>query len=158
MPAAWSGGARSCRSPLAETSHRFRAIVANNMNPTSPKTLAVSFTNFGPYHLARLRALASLMAEQGGRLIAYETAGIERRYPWLAERGKQPFEWITLFPGRELESLPDSACADAMRAALMRDKPEAVAVAGYVRPESLAALAWARRYSRPAVLMSESGR
>ena len=40
--------------------------------------------------------------------------------------------------------------------ALERDRPEAVAVAGYVRPESLAAAAWARRRGVPVVLMSES--
>ncbi len=45
--------------------------------------LALSFTNFGPYHLARLRALAQSLAARGDELIAYETAGNERRYPWL---------------------------------------------------------------------------
>ncbi len=44
--------------------------------------VAVAFTNFGPYHLARLRALALELAGSGGRLIAYEMAGTERRYPW----------------------------------------------------------------------------
>ncbi len=45
-------------------------------------TIAVCFTNFGPYHLARLRALAAALAERGDRLVAYEVAGQEQRYPW----------------------------------------------------------------------------
>ena len=48
---------------------------------------AVCFTNFGPYHLARLRALATLLAESGDRLVAYEVAGREQRYPALPQSG-----------------------------------------------------------------------
>jgi glycosyltransferase involved in cell wall biosynthesis len=119
-------------------------------------TLAISFTNFGPYHLARLRALADRVRARGGRLIAYETAGTERLYPWQTTRGVEPFEWVTLFPGRVLESIGSAACARAMRRALDRDQPDALATAGYFRPEAVAALGWARHAGRPAILMSES--
>lgn len=118
--------------------------------------LAISFTNLGPYHHARLRSLAGHLDRLGGRVIAYETAGTEQKYPWLAESGPEPFERITLFPTTALENLSGSSCAKAMTAALDRDRPDAVAVAGYVRPEALAAASWARRHGRPAVLMSES--
>jgi glycosyltransferase involved in cell wall biosynthesis len=119
-------------------------------------TFALNFTNFGPYHLARLRALAGRLAQAGGRLIAYETAAAERTYPWRTERRDEPFTWVTLFPGRVLEELTPMACAGAMRRALRRDRPDALGIVGYVRPEALAALAWARRAGRPALLMSES--
>jgi glycosyltransferase involved in cell wall biosynthesis len=118
--------------------------------------LAVSFTNFGPYHLARLRALAGALSARGGRLVACETAAEEARYPWRVARAAEPFDWITLLPGAPLEGLPGRRCADAMTAALDRERPDAVAVSGYVRPECLAALAWAKRRGVPAVLMSES--
>jgi glycosyltransferase involved in cell wall biosynthesis len=117
--------------------------------------IAAIFTNFGPYHLARLRALA---ARWDGELIAYEVAGAERLYPWLVERRGEPFNWVTLFPGRDLEDLSGAECAEGMRHALERDRPGAVLVAGYARPESMAALGWARRRGRAAVLMSESQR
>jgi glycosyltransferase involved in cell wall biosynthesis len=119
-------------------------------------TLAVSFTNFGPYHLARLRALALLLERSGGRLIAYETASTERLYPWLRSRRAEPFEWITLFPDRVLETISRAACARAMHEALERDRPDALGVVGYWRPESMAMLRWARRSGRPTILMSES--
>ncbi len=118
--------------------------------------LAVSFTNFGPYHLARLRALGERLRQEGGELIAYETAGTEQRYPWLTRKRAEPFSWITLFPDRILEDLPGSSCAEAMRRALVRDLPDAVGIVGYVRPESMAALGWAREHGRPTILMSES--
>jgi 1,2-diacylglycerol 3-alpha-glucosyltransferase len=118
--------------------------------------LAVSFTNFGPYHLARLRALSAALAERGDSLIAYETAGRERRYPWGRSETPEPFEWTVLFPDRDLESLGRTACRRAMFEALERDNPDALGIVGYVRPESLAMLRWARAHSRPTVLMSES--
>jgi glycosyltransferase involved in cell wall biosynthesis len=119
-------------------------------------TLAVSFTNFGPYHLARLRALARHFERNGGRLIAYETASAERLYPWERSERAEPFEWITLFPGRVLETIPRGACTRAMRKALERDRPDALGIVGYWRPESLAMLRWAWRARRPTILMSES--
>src|SRR5580693_3721282 len=111
-------------------------------------TLAVSSTNLGPYHLARLRALADRLAARGGELIAYETAGSERLYPWQTKRREEPFERVTLFPDRSLESLTKAECARSMRKALGRDRPDAVATAGYFRPETLAALDWTRRAGR----------
>ncbi len=117
---------------------------------------SVCFTNFGPYHLARLRALAGRLARTGHGLFAYEVADEERRYPWVRNRGAEPFTWTTLFPGRTLESIPREDCIRAMTWALERDRPDALGIVGYARPESMAALNWATRHDRPTVLMSES--
>src|SRR4051794_27095446 len=107
------------------------------------QTFAISFTNFGPYHLARLRALAGALGRSGNRLIAYETAGTEGTYPWRTEHAPEPFRWVTLFPDRVLEDLPRAACGEAMRGALERDRPDAVLACGYARSESMAMLHWA---------------
>jgi glycosyltransferase involved in cell wall biosynthesis len=117
---------------------------------------AISFTNFGPYHLARLRALANRLAAEGGALLAYETASTEARYPWQAQKGTEPFQRVTLFPGETLENLSRALCVKAMLRALERDNPDALGIVGYARPESTAALAWARRHRKPTILMSES--
>jgi glycosyltransferase involved in cell wall biosynthesis len=118
--------------------------------------LAVCFTNYGPYHLARLRALADGLARHGGRLIAYEMAGSERTWPWERREADERFRRVTLFPGQELESVSHAECRRAFTDVLDRDQPDALALAGYVRPESIAGARWARRSGRPAVLMSES--
>jgi glycosyltransferase involved in cell wall biosynthesis len=118
--------------------------------------LAVCFTNFGPYHLARLRALATRLRERGDCLIAYEVASSERTYPWLRRQETEPFDWITLFPDRILESLSPSECARAMTQALDRDLPDVLGIVGYARPESMAAARWARRHGQTAILLSES--
>ena len=66
---------------------------------------AVCFTNFGPYHLARLRALAAELSRRGHSLVAYEVASREERYPWGRSRADEPFDWVTLFPGRVMETV-----------------------------------------------------
>ena len=54
--------------------------------------LAISFTNLGPYHVARLRALAGgAEGREGVELLAVETAGAELRYPWETTSGEEPF-------------------------------------------------------------------
>jgi glycosyltransferase involved in cell wall biosynthesis len=119
-------------------------------------TLAVCFTNFGPYHLARLRALAARLEKRSDRLFAYEVAGREERYPWSPGREVESFTWVTLFPEGVLETIDRAACRRAIRQALERDQPDALGIAGYVRPESMAAARWAQLRNRPAILMSES--
>lgn len=118
--------------------------------------ISVCFTNLGPYHLARLRALADRLAGRGDRLIVHEVAGSERTYPWTRSRRDEPFEWSTLFPDRILETIEPEACRRAMIEALERDRPDAVGIVGYARPESMAAARWAGRRRRPVILMSES--
>jgi glycosyltransferase involved in cell wall biosynthesis len=118
--------------------------------------VAVCFTNFGPYHLARLRVLAQRLSVDGDGLIAYEVAGGELRYPWERRKVNEPFDWITLFPEQVLESLSAAKCVQALVQALERDLPDAVGIIGYSRPESIAAARWARKNGAAAILMSES--
>ncbi|ODU00625.1 MAG: glycosyl transferase family 1 [Planctomycetes bacterium SCN 63-9] len=118
--------------------------------------LAVCFTNFGPYHLARLRALAAELAERGGELIAYEMAGSERTWPWERQDGHEPFRRVTLFSDRVLETISPADCRKALTDCLDRDRPDALGLVGYVRPESLAGARWGRRSGCPVFLMSES--
>jgi 1,2-diacylglycerol 3-alpha-glucosyltransferase len=120
-------------------------------------SFAVCFTNFGPYHLARLRALSARLGERGDRLIAYEVSSSERTYPWARSPQDEPFAWKTLFPDQPLETIEPAACRQAMTAALDSDRPDALGIVGYARPESMAAAHWAKRHKRPSILMSESG-
>ena len=78
--------------------------------------VAISFTNFGPYHLARLRALALELATPGGPAHRLR-GGRDRATLSLADRpgATSRSQWVTLFPDRVLETIPPPACARAMR-------------------------------------------
>ena len=123
-------------------------------------TLAICFTNFGPYHIARLEALGTALAEQGGHLLAYEMAGTEEKYPWsiTGPELSSHVRHFRLFPGRSLESLTARECRQAIASRLDQDQPTAIGAVGYVRPESLEMLRWAKSNKALRLLLSESQR
>jgi glycosyltransferase involved in cell wall biosynthesis len=117
---------------------------------------AVCFTNFGPYHVARLRALAARLKADRHELVAIEVASQEQTYPWTRPRQQESFTWMTLFAGQAVESVTATACRRAMVEALDRVSPDVIFVTGYARPESMAAARWCQRRGKSAILMSES--
>jgi glycosyltransferase involved in cell wall biosynthesis len=146
---------RHTANPFAPS--RYRSGLTVSLDLLRMK-IGICFTNFGPYHLARLRALAARLREKGDRLIAYEVAGRERTYPWTRSAHDEPFTWNTLFPDRVLEAIDPAHCRAAMAQVLDRDHPDGLGLVGYARPESMAGARWANRHGRPAVLLSESHR
>src|SRR5262249_44751674 len=75
---------------------------------------------------------------------------------WQQSRSHEPFEWITFFPDRPLEMIPNAECRRAILTALDHDHPDVIGCVGYVRPESMAAANWACSRKLPVLLMSES--
>ena len=114
--------------------------------------LAVLWSRLGPYHVARLDALRTFLTARDMALSVVETASTDRTYAWEAQGGDR----TTLFPGRAFESVPGPEMEAAVREALDRIDPDAVAVPSYSTPDARAALAWCRRRRRAAVMMFDS--
>lgn len=106
--------------------------------------------NLGPYHIARLRALAETLPD----VHAIELAGEQKLYPWRPSRDRLGFAATTLFPDRPCEAVPAIEQREAVKAALSRIDPSVVVVAGYREPVMSAAAKWAGRRRRPSVLLS----
>ena len=76
---------------------------------------------------------------------------------WCRRRStKSRSAWITLFPDQTSRRSSRRLPASHVTEALDRDPPDAMAVVGYARPESMAAARWARVQGRPVIIMSES--
>lgn len=118
--------------------------------------LVVQWPRFGPYHLARLGALHAACERQGWDLVALETASDDALYAWRREDGATPFRREVLFPGRSFHDVPPRVQDRAMRRALDRLRPDAVAIHSYAFPDARAALRWCRAHRRAAVLMIDS--
>lgn len=113
--------------------------------------LAVLFDNLGPYHVARLRAVA-----QGCELLAVEQRAASTEYAWEPTR-QVPFRRVTLFGGRSGgQSVSPAGIRHAVHEALAGFGPEAIAVPGWATPLATSAVAWANVRGVPVVLMSES--
>jgi glycosyltransferase involved in cell wall biosynthesis len=122
----------------------------------APVTIAVLWSRFGPYHLARLRGAAAAAAEVGASVVGLEVACRDRDYCWDPIHGGDGFERVTLFPDASYEEVPRTELARAVTACLDRLRPSAVAVNGWSAAEARAAAAWCRSRRKPAVLMSET--
>ncbi len=119
--------------------------------------LVVQWPRLGPYHVARLRALGRVAAEQGRRVTALETASQDRTYAWDPHApAEDTFERTTVFPGASFEDVPPRRIAAGVRAALGRLNPDAVAINSYSLPDALAALRWCRDHRRVAICMTDS--
>jgi 1,2-diacylglycerol 3-alpha-glucosyltransferase len=114
------------------------------------RRLAVIWANFGPYHMARARALAKICD-----VIAIQFAEFQRLYGWRPERHANEFELVTL-SNASLEDANLWLLALALWRKLGETKPRLVLVPGYADVPSLTATVWARLHGVPAVLMAES--
>jgi 1,2-diacylglycerol 3-alpha-glucosyltransferase len=114
--------------------------------------IAILFDRLGPYHWARLQAVARIF-----RVVAVETYATTREYQWEKIDGPSAFERITLFDNILDRNSPKRALlrpkmVDALRAT----DPVVAMIPGWATPASLIALEWCLQNRRPAIVMSES--
>jgi 1,2-diacylglycerol 3-alpha-glucosyltransferase len=113
--------------------------------------IAVIFHRFGPYHCARLAAVARY-CETTGIEIAAET----QEYAWSPVHEVSAYSRLTLFPSGDTRAMSAKRVAARVHRALQSCAPDAVAIPGWSDNAAIAALRWCARTGTPAVLMSES--
>ena len=116
-------------------------------------TIAIVFHSFGPYHVARIGAVARRIGKE--RCLAIEIAARTTTYAGSPVE-TDAFRRQTLISEVEYENAPAARKVFALLRALQRFNPDAVALPGWGYPETQAALAWCRLRRKTAVVMSES--
>jgi glycosyltransferase involved in cell wall biosynthesis len=116
------------------------------------KSLGILWAQYGPYHLARVRALK----QQAGPLTvhALELANETHDYRW--ERAGAGVDLITLCPGSVAERLPFGTVFQQARRKFSELRVEACLLPSYSPKQSLAALLAAKSLSVRAIMMNES--
>lgn len=114
-------------------------------------TLAILFHRLGPYHHARLRAVADQAA-----FTAVEFSRVDDTYAWDIVDGEQPYPVISLFTDADIETKPVEEIESRIRAVLDGLRPRVLAIPGWSCRASLCALAWCLDTGTPAILMSAS--
>ncbi len=113
--------------------------------------IAVIFDMLGPYHIARLNALAARATTLG-----IEVAGRSQTYSWDKVDAPTTFERKTLFDVPDSSLLVTDQIHRALADALARFEPDVVLVPGWATSAALISAQWCRASGVPAVVMSES--
>jgi glycosyltransferase involved in cell wall biosynthesis len=115
--------------------------------------IAIIVKRLGPYHHARLRALA-----RRADLLAIEVFKRDRTYAWDVIEGSTLFRKETLSQNIERRRQFPIRFGRHIEALIGDFKPDVVVVPGWAEPWALATMAFARRKNIPIVMMSESTR
>ena len=115
------------------------------------RPIAVIFHRFGPYHCARLRALAARSPAVAIEVVRNDTA-----YQWDVMDDSRGFRRVTLFPELTADQPRVGDLRQRLYHCLASEQPRAVAIPGWHAPYALLALSWCLKTSTPAVLMSDS--
>lgn len=123
--------------------------------------LLLHFARFGPYHHARLRALAELLGPEGWEVTGLETASTDITYAWDEVRSPEtsagPLVPVrTVFPGRVYEEISRFEYRRGLIPVLEALAPDAVAVAGWGTVDARSTLRWCRKKGVKAIIMSET--
>ena len=120
-----------------------------------PVKVAILFSNYGPYHFARVNDFHQRCEQVGMSCVAIELARSEATYAWVSEVAT-PYPFVSVIPDRQLEQVRTSELVKRVFATLNQVNPSVIAIAGYGIPGMIAAGVWAMLHRKPMVLLSAS--
>jgi glycosyltransferase involved in cell wall biosynthesis len=118
--------------------------------------IAVLFTSYGPYHLARLGGFYKWYSSLFGNIVGLELARQEVEYAWETKVEGFPFKIVSVIEDQQLEQAKFHQLIVKLHAVLSQLNPDILVIAGYARPAMLAALLWSLCRRKPAILVSET--
>jgi glycosyltransferase involved in cell wall biosynthesis len=113
--------------------------------------IALLFSSYGPYHLARLRALREVST-----VLPLEFSDTDDAYHWDVESEKRQAGVISLSAATSGNGRRRTPIMARLAGELLRFSPDAVAIPGYAKAFALAAVRVCQGLGIPAVLMSDS--
>lgn len=118
--------------------------------------IAILFSNFGPYHLARLQAFKNVCASEKWSCNGIELAQHQAEYPWKPANKKLKDTIIPVTKNQQLEKINFITLIKQLYRVLFQVKPDVLVVSGYSRPAMLCAVLWTVINRKKAILLSES--
>jgi glycosyltransferase involved in cell wall biosynthesis len=120
------------------------------------KKVIVIFTNYGPYHIARVGEFHQVAKENDWEVIGLEFSRSESIYPWKVDIANLPYSLITLFNDKVLEEIEKIRLVKSLFKVLEEHQPFSIVVAGYSPFAMFCAMIWGKLRHKPVILMTES--
>lgn len=118
--------------------------------------VALLFSNYGPYHIARLESLSQNSTRENIQAVGIELSRSEKRYPWQTQLNNLKLPIISVIKQTSLEETKLIEITQKLFSTLKQVDPTVLAISGYFNPAMLAALFWCRLLNKPAILFSET--
>ncbi len=118
--------------------------------------IAVVFTNYGPYHIARVSALYQYCTQIGWDVVGIELARSEAEYAWKTNLKTIPFTLVSVIKNRQREEVKNYHLLPKLCSVLTKIKPDIVVIAGYFESAMIAALFWSLWHGKLPILLSET--
>jgi hypothetical protein len=116
---------------------------------------AIFFTNYGPYHLARVNAFQLLVIDKW-KVIGLEISRDEVDYQWKTNIEKSELKIYTILDKWRPSKVNKKTTIQKTFDILSKINPDILVIAGYARLSMLTALFWSLLHRKPAILLSES--
>lgn len=117
-------------------------------------TVALIFSNYGPYHLARLNSAHTYCKQMGWSTVGIELFRSEIEYPWQTQI--QDFPIVSVVENQRYKQAGLRQLIPRLYAILAEINPDVLAIAGYANPAMLSTLGWCLLHRKPAILMTAS--
>lgn len=117
-------------------------------------TVALIFSNYGPYHLARLNSAYKHCKQRGWGTVGIELFRSEIEYPWQTQI--QDFPIVSVVENEQHKQAGLRQLIPRLYAILSEINPDILAIAGYANPAMLSALGWCLLHRKHTILMTAS--
>jgi glycosyltransferase involved in cell wall biosynthesis len=120
------------------------------------QNVALLFSNYGPYHIARLESLSYNSTQEKIQAVGIELSRSEKKYPWQTQLNNIKLPIISIIKNTTLEETTVIVLIQKLLFTLKQVNPTVLAISGYFSPSMLAALFWCRLRNKPTILFSET--
>ncbi|MEA5503155.1 glycosyltransferase family 4 protein [Halotia wernerae UHCC 0503] len=118
--------------------------------------IGILFSNYGPYHIARIEGLVDSSQKLQNQIFAIELARSEEQYPWNIKINNLNFSFVSVIQDQSLEKTNIFHLLKKLNDVLNAVNPTAIAIAGYFQPAMLFTLIWCLLHRKSAILLSET--
>ncbi len=113
--------------------------------------VAIIWTFYGPYHLARLREFSNVCPN----VVAIEVASNQKKYGWYSDRQNLNFKMITLFKDN-WEDLKHSVIHSKLKATLISEEIDTIVISGISSRSFFLTAKWAKSQGITVISFADS--
>lgn len=125
-------------------------------NHNSVIRLAIHWSSFGPFHLARLNATSCELESKGVKVIGLEMTSRKELFAWNPDNNSTLFERQVVLSGQTFERVAPLTMWRATMTALDQIVPDVVAINGYSYYDAWSALTWCKLHRRAVIITCDS--